>query len=289
VGVTFLNSWMGTSHSFVMNKWASHSLTREWGWAHLLVMNKWKSHSLNHGRVHVTFLDFKSTLFSLTRESGLSHSLVMNGQNSHSLTREWWSSHSWTRPSVCFNIRVSHPHKSAASSCRSRVLDYRSRGPGFDSRALQKKVVCLERGVGLHSLSIRYIRRQDIPSRAAAINLFFVPTWKKFQSSEAFLKYLSIDVFSEYRILCHDFWSQDNSVGIVTGYGLGGWGLGVRIPVRFRAFLPYTSFRPALGPTQTSVEYILGHSSTRVKLTTNLKLAPRSKVISSTPPYVFIA
>jgi hypothetical protein len=27
-----------------------------------------------------------------------------------------------------------------------RVLDYRSRGPGFDSRALQKKVVVLERG-----------------------------------------------------------------------------------------------------------------------------------------------
>jgi hypothetical protein len=27
-----------------------------------------------------------------------------------------------------------------------RVLDYRSRGPGIDSRALQKKVVGLERG-----------------------------------------------------------------------------------------------------------------------------------------------
>jgi hypothetical protein len=27
-----------------------------------------------------------------------------------------------------------------------RVLDYRSRGPGFDSQALQKKVVGLERG-----------------------------------------------------------------------------------------------------------------------------------------------
>jgi hypothetical protein len=26
------------------------------------------------------------------------------------------------------------------------VLDYRSRGPGFDARALQKKVVGLERG-----------------------------------------------------------------------------------------------------------------------------------------------
>jgi hypothetical protein len=28
----------------------------------------------------------------------------------------------------------------------ARVLGYRSRGPGFDSRALQKKVVGLERG-----------------------------------------------------------------------------------------------------------------------------------------------
>jgi hypothetical protein len=27
-----------------------------------------------------------------------------------------------------------------------RVLDYRCRGPGFDSRAIQKKVVGLERG-----------------------------------------------------------------------------------------------------------------------------------------------
>jgi hypothetical protein len=45
-----------------------------------------------------------------------------------------------------------------------RVLNYRSRGPGFDSRALQKKVVGLERG----SLSLVSTTEKLLDRKAAA-------------------------------------------------------------------------------------------------------------------------
>jgi hypothetical protein len=42
-----------------------------------------------------------------------------------------------------------------------RVLDYRCRGPGFDSRVLQKKVVGLERGpLGLVSTTEELLDRK---------------------------------------------------------------------------------------------------------------------------------
>jgi hypothetical protein len=45
-----------------------------------------------------------------------------------------------------------------------RVLDYRYRGPGFGSRALQKKVVGLERGpFGLVSTT------EELPDRKVAV------------------------------------------------------------------------------------------------------------------------
>jgi hypothetical protein len=45
-----------------------------------------------------------------------------------------------------------------------RVLDYRSRGPGLDSRALQKKVVGLERG----SLSLVSTTEELLDRKVAA-------------------------------------------------------------------------------------------------------------------------
>jgi hypothetical protein len=48
--------------------------------------------------------------------------------------------------------------------------------------------------------------------------------------------------------------SQDSSVGIATGYGLGDRGVGVRVPVGSRIFS--TSSRPALGSTQPPIQWV---------------------------------
>jgi hypothetical protein len=45
--------------------------------------------------------------------------------------------------------------------------------------------------------------------------------------------------------------SRDSAVGIATGYGLGGRGDEVRVPVGARIFS--MSFRPLLGPTQPPI------------------------------------
>jgi hypothetical protein len=44
------------------------------------------------------------------------------------------------------NILCTCEHVNRLYGLVVRVLDYRYRGPGFDSRTLQKKVVVLERG-----------------------------------------------------------------------------------------------------------------------------------------------
>jgi hypothetical protein len=57
--------------------------------------------------------------------------------------------------------------------------------------------------------------------------------------------------------------SRDSSVGIVTGYGLDGWG---SIPGRTRfIFLFSTPSRPALRPTQPSIQWVLQALSLGVK------------------------
>jgi hypothetical protein len=58
------------------------------------------------------------------------------------------------------------------------------------------------------------------------------------------------------------FGSRDSSVGIVTGYGLDGWG---SFPGRGKIFLFYIASRPALGPTQPPIQWILGAVSPWVK------------------------
>jgi hypothetical protein len=60
-------------------------------------------------------------------------------------------------------------------------------------------------------------------------------------------------------------WSQDSSVGIATGYGLGDRGVGVLSPDRVKNFLSFTSSRPALGPTQTPVQWVTGALTPGVK------------------------
>jgi hypothetical protein len=47
--------------------------------------------------------------------------------------------------------------------------------------------------------------------------------------------------------------SQDNFVGIATGYGLDDWG---SIPGRCKSFLFFTAFRLALGPTQPPIQWV---------------------------------
>jgi hypothetical protein len=45
-----------------------------------------------------------------------------------------------------YNFKINSVTKDRLCGLVVRVLDYRCRGPGFDSRAQQKKVVGLERG-----------------------------------------------------------------------------------------------------------------------------------------------
>jgi hypothetical protein len=52
--------------------------------------------------------------------------------------------------------------------------------------------------------------------------------------------------------------SQDSSIGVVTDYGLDGWG---SIPGRGEIFLFSTVSRPALGPSQPPVQWVMGAPS----------------------------
>jgi hypothetical protein len=59
--------------------------------------------------------------------------------------------------------------------------------------------------------------------------------------------------------------SQDSSVGISTDYGLEDWMIGVRIPAGAGKFLFDTVSRPALGPTQPPIQWVIGLISLGVK------------------------
>jgi hypothetical protein len=56
----------------------------------------------------------------------------------------------------------------------------------------------------------------------------------------------------------------DSAVGIATGYGLDGRGIGVRVPVAAKYFLSASS-TTVLGPTQPPVQWVLGALSPGVK------------------------
>jgi hypothetical protein len=80
--------------------------------------------------------------------------------------------------------------------------------------------------------------------------------------------------------------SRDSSVGVATDYGLDDRRVGVRVPVGSRIFS--TSSRPALGPTQPPVQWVLGALSPGVKRqgreTDHLQLVPRSRKCGSIHP-----
>jgi hypothetical protein len=84
-----------------------------------------------------------------------------------------------------------------------------------------------------------------------------------------------------------DYWSWDSVVGIVTGYGLDNWGVRVWTPVESRILS--TLSRPALRPTQPPSQWVPGalspgQSRWDVKLTTYLRLIPRSIKCGSINP-----
>jgi hypothetical protein len=85
------------------------------------------------------------------------------------------------------------------------------------------------------------------------------------------------------------FWSRDSSVGIATSYGMGDWGVGVRVPVGSRIFSSPDRPGRLWGPPKLLSNgyrglFSRGLSGRGVKLTTHLQLVPRSRKCESTHP-----
>jgi hypothetical protein len=59
--------------------------------------------------------------------------------------------------------------------------------------------------------------------------------------------------------------SRDSSVGMATGYGLDDAGIALPCPGRGNNFHFFVSSRPALGPTQPPIQWVIGALSPGVK------------------------
>jgi hypothetical protein len=60
-------------------------------------------------------------------------------------------------------------------------------------------------------------------------------------------------------MILHAFRNRGSSVSIASDYGLDDRAIEVRSPAEVRKFFPLTSVpRPALGPTQPPVQWVLG-------------------------------
>jgi hypothetical protein len=90
--------------------------------------------------------------------------------------------------------------------------------------------------------------------------------------------------------------SATHKDGIVTDYGLDERGVGVRVPVGSRIFLFSTSHRPALGPTQSAIQWVPGALSPGLKRPgreadhsppTNPEVK-KMWIYTYTPPYAFM-
>jgi hypothetical protein len=89
--------------------------------------------------------------------------------------------------------------------------------------------------------------------------------------------------------------SRNSIVGRATDYGLDDRGVGVRVPIGSRIFS--TSSRPALGPTQLPIQWVLGALSPGVKRPgreADQSPSPIAKIkeiwiYTSIPPYAFMA
>jgi hypothetical protein len=102
--------------------------------------------------------------------------------------------------------------------------------------------------------------------------------------------------FLRYSLPCMRVGSRDSVAGIATGYGLDNRGVGVRVPIG-SIILFYTSSRPALGPTQSPIQWVPGALSPGVKRPG--READRSPpanaevkkmwIYTSTPSYAFMA
>jgi hypothetical protein len=93
------------------------------------------------------------------------------------------------------------------------------------------------------------------------------------------------------------FKSRDSAVGIATGYGLDGRGVGVRVPVRSRMFCSPCPPDRLWEPTEPPIQLVPGALSTEVKRPgreaghsppTNVEVK-KTWIYTSIPPYAFIA
>jgi hypothetical protein len=78
------------------------------------------------------------------------------------------------------------------------------------------------------------------------------------------LSYLELLTKMLYAILTSPT-AVDSVVGLATDYGLEERGVGVRVVVKVKNFLSSTSSRPALGSTQTPIQWVPGTLSPEVK------------------------
>jgi hypothetical protein len=84
--------------------------------------------------------------------------------------------------------------------------------------------------------------------------------------------------------------SRGSAVGIETGYGLDGGRVGVRVSVESR--IVFTALRPALGPTQPPIQWVLGAKRPVREADPSPPTGAevqKTWIYTSTPPYVFMA
>jgi hypothetical protein len=91
--------------------------------------------------------------------------------------------------------------------------------------------------------------------------------------------------------------TNDRGVCIATGYGLDDRGVGSSNPGRVKNFVFSTSSRPALGPTQSPIQWVPGALSPGVKRPgreadhspATSAVVKKMWIYTSAPPYSFMA
>jgi hypothetical protein len=125
------------------------------------------------------------------------------------------------------------------------------------------------------------------------LGVLFLSHSKTFESADSILSLQNKNVGSQILKTVNTkitiIWSRDSAVGVATGYGLDGRGVGVRVPVYARLFFSPRCpdrFRGSLSLLFNGYRGLLlwRLRGRGVKLTTHLQLVPRSRICGSIHP-----